>query len=402
MKMLHKISRLGQRGDGIVETPQGVLHVPKVLAGEVVEMAGNRLLRVTQASPDRVQPFCAHYDDCGGCKFQHWREAAYRTWKQALVADALNAYGLKPILAEMRDAHGAGRRRVSLHVRQMDGVWRAGFMEQKTHDLVALDQCPVLVPQLQDSARLAAEFGPHLGACDVAITAAVNGIDVSIRAERKAVEKRLPALSALFNARKILRLSINGEVFAMAAPPVVQLGAATVNLPVTSFLQATLAGEEELYALVLAARPKKVRHVADLFSGLGTFALRLAQEFSVTAFDSDKPAIEALNKATRNTQGLRPVSAVARNLFNAPLTLNELKEFDWVVLDPPRSGAEAQVRMLAKSSLQHVTYVSCDVQTFIRDARILDENGFKLVTVSPVDQFKWTPHVELVGVFQRK
>lgn len=401
MKTMHKVSRLGQMGDGVVEAGDGILHLPKVLPGEQVEVAAGRVLRVVEESPERVQPFCRHYDACGGCKFQHWAEPAYRAWKQARVTQALRAQGLDVAVADLHDTHGAGRRRVSLHVRQIDGVWRSGFMEQKSHDLVPLESCPVLVPQLQDAPKLAAEFGPHLGACDVAMTWAVNGLDLAIKAERKAVEKRLPALSALFNARKLLRLSINGEIFAMAAPPVVQLGSATVTLPLQSFLQATLAGEEELYALVLASRPKKARSAADLFSGLGTFALRLAQNLPVTAIDSDKPAIEALQKAVRVTQGLKPLTAETRNLFNAPLTVPELREHDWVILDPPRSGAEAQVRMLAKSVVKHVTYVSCDVQTFARDARILVDGGLKCVSVTPVDQFKWTAHVELVGVFVR-
>ena len=401
MKTMHKVSRLGQLGDGIVEAGDAVLHLPKVLPGELVEVAAGKVVRVVEPSPERVSPFCQHYATCGGCKFQHWAEESYRDWKNGRVAQVVRAHGLDAPIAELRDAHGAGRRRVSLHVRQVEGVWRSGFMEQKSHDLVPLNLCPVLVPQLQDAPKLAAEFGPHLGQCDVSMTWAVNGIDVSIKAERKAVEKRLPALSALFNARKLLRLSINNEIFAMAAPPMVQLGIAMVALPVQSFLQATLVGEEELYALVLASRPRKARHVADLFAGLGTFALRLAQHMTVTAMDSDRPAIAALNQSVRVTQGLKPVSAIARNLFNAPLTVSELRDFDWVVLDPPRAGAEAQVKMLAKSAVKHVTYVSCDVQSFARDARILVDGGYKFISVTPVDQFKWTSHVELVGVFAR-
>jgi 23S rRNA (uracil1939-C5)-methyltransferase len=275
-------------------------------------------------------------------------------------------------------------------------------MEQKSHDLVPLDQCPVLVPALQDSPRLAAAFGPLLGDCDVALTAADNGIDAAIKAERSATAKRMPALSALFNQLNLLRLSLNGEVFAMAAPPVVRMGRAAVALPVQSFLQATMEGEDVLSRMVLASRPKKARSAVDLFSGVGTFALRLAEHLPVTAYDSDRAAIESLNKALRMTQGLKPVAAAARNLFNAPLTVLELKPFDWAVLDPPRAGAEAQCRMIAASAMKDVTYVSCDVQTFARDAKILTQGGFTLRSVTAVDQFKWTAHVELVGVFTRK
>lgn len=398
----HVVERLGQLGDGIVEVGDGVRHVPKVLPGEVVDLAGSKLLRVIEASPQRVPAFCPHFDSCGGCKFQHWNEDDYRAWKREQVRLVLAAQGLTPEIAPLVDAHGEGRRRVSFHVRKLESGWHAGFMEQKSHDLVPLDQCPVLVPVLKESPALAAAFGPLLGECDVALTAALNGIDVAVKAERKATDKRGPALSALFHEQNILRLAVNGEVFAAAAPPVVLMGAATVPLPVQSFLQATEMGESELARLVLASRPKKARTVVDLFCGLGTFALRLAEHMTVTGFDSDRPAIDAMVKATRMTQGLRPVTAVVRNLFNAPLTIPELKGFDWAVLDPPRSGAEAQCRMLAQSVVKHVTYVSCDPQSFARDAKILAERGFSLRLVTPVDQFKWTIHTELVGVFTRK
>lgn len=397
----HEVIRLGQRGDGIVEAADGTRHVPKVLPGEIVELAGNRLLKVLTPSPERVSPFCRHHDVCGGCKFQHWQETAYRAWKHDQLRQVLLAHGLAVDLHGMIDAHGAGRRRVTFHVREVDNAWRAGFMEQKSHDLAPVDQCRALVPALADGPALAAAFGPLLGPCDVSLTAAVNGIDVAIKAERKATDRRMPALSALFNARNLLRLSVNGDVFAMAAPPVVRMGAAVVQLPVQSFLQSTEAGEEELARLVLQARPKRARSVVDLFAGVGTFALRLAGFLPVTAFDSDRAAIDALVKATRMAQGLKPVAAAARNLFNAPLTPGELKEFEWAVLDPPRAGAEAQCRALAASAVKNVTYVSCDAQSFARDARTLTQAGFALRSVTPVDQFKWTAHVELVGVFRR-
>jgi 23S rRNA (uracil1939-C5)-methyltransferase len=398
----HVVERLGQRGDGIVEAAEGVRHVPKVLAGEVIDLAGTRLLRVIEASPQRVPAFCSHYEACGGCKFQHWSDEHYRAWKLEQVRIVLAAHALSPEIAPLVDAHGAGRRRVSFHVRKRETGWHAGFMEQKSHDLVPLDHCPVLVPALQDSPALAAAFGPLLGECDVALTAAANGIDVAIKAERKATEKRGPMLSALFHEQNILRLAVNGDVFAAAAPPVVRMGLVTVPLPVQSFLQATEAGETELARLVLASKPKKARTVVDLFCGLGTFALRLAEYMPVAAFDSDRAAIDAMVKATRMTQGLRPVTATARNLFNAPVTALELKGFDWAVLDPPRAGAEAQCKALGQSAVKHVTYVSCDTQSFARDAKILAERGFSLRLVTPVDQFKWTAHTEVVGVFSRK
>ena len=395
-----EVLRLGQMGDGIVETDSGLRHVPKVLPGELVQFEGS-VTTVVRPSPDRIQPFCAHYAQCGGCKFQHWTGERYAAWKSERVASTLAAHGVVPkAFHPMVDGHGTGRRRVSLHVRNHDGVWVAGFMEQKTHDLRAITTCPVLTPALAEAPRIAAAFGPSLGDCDVALTATDNGIDVSIKAERKAVERRLPVLSSLFADLKLARLSINGEIFSTRHTPFMAMGQARVPLPAGSFLQATAAGEAALVALVMKSLPK-VKRVADLFAGIGTFSFSLAEKAQVHAIDSDKSAITALQQGVRHTQGLKPITAEVRNLFNAPLTAQELAEYDAIVLDPPRAGAEAQCRMIAKSKLRHVTYVSCDPQSFARDASLLAGAGFTLADVTPVDQFKYTAHVEMVGVFKR-
>ena len=398
--MLYTVERLGQRGDGLVRAGDVLLHVPKVLSGEDIDLEMGKLTRVVTPSPERVEPFCQHYDRCGGCKFQHWAEEPYRHWKRNLLVEALAAHNIHTDVAALIDAHGAGRRRVSLHVREVNGVWCAGFMEQKSHDLIALKECPVLVPSLKDVAELAAAFGPSLGACDVAVTAADNGLDVSIKAERKVVLRRLEALNEIVSRFNILRLSVNGEVHTARASPHVIIGKALVTLPTTSFLQATAAGEMALSALVMDA-VKTSKHVADLFCGVGPFALRMAEKAKVYAADSDKPAIAAIQLALRNTQGLKPVDAQYRDLFREPLTPLELKQFDAVVLDPPRAGAEAQARQLAKSSVKRVVLVSCDVANFSRDAAILVKGGYSLKTVTPVDQFKWTAHLEMVGVLTK-
>jgi 23S rRNA (uracil1939-C5)-methyltransferase len=398
--MLYTVERLGQRGDGLVRAGDIQLHVPKVLAGENVDLELGKLTRIITPSPERVSAFCKYYDRCGGCKFQHWAELPYQNWKRNLLIEALAAQNIKTEVAPLIDAHGEGRRRVSLHVRETDGVWHAGFMEQKSHDLIALDHCPVLVPALQKATHLAAAFGPSLGACDVAVTAADNGLDVSIKAERKIVLRRLEALNEIIRTYKILRLSVNGDIHTAWAPPHMNIGKAQVPLPTTSFLQATEAGENTLAQLVLDA-VKSSKYVADLFCGIGPFAFRMAEKAKVYAADSDKPAIAAMQLALRNTQGLKPVDAQARDLFREPLTLLELKPFDAVVLDPPRAGAETQVKQLAKSQVKRVVMVSCDIANFTRDAAILTKGGYSLKTVTPVDQFKWTAHLEMVGVFTK-
>jgi 23S rRNA (uracil1939-C5)-methyltransferase len=395
------VDHLGHKGDGIVRTDEGTLHVAKVLPGEVIRLEGTRLMAIDTPSPERVTPFCPHYDSCGGCKFQHWRERAYAAWKHSKVVEALEAEGLGHVsVLPMIDAAGEGRRRVSLHVRKIGEAWRAGFMELKSHTLAPLDSCPVLAPALQAAPQMAARFGSILGPCDVSLTLVSNGIDVAVRAERKAVVNRLAALTEVFNAFRFVRLSVNGEELLQREPPLVALGRAKVPLPPGSFVQATRAGEDILTRLVLG-HAKGAKHVADLFSGVGTFALPLAEHSRVTAIDSDKPAIAALSAAVRGAQGMKPVKAEVRNLFKAPLQVDELKEFDLVVMDPPRAGAEAQVQSLARSAITAAIYVSCDAATFARDARVLTDVGYKLAEVQPVDQFKWSSHVELVAAFKR-
>jgi 23S rRNA (uracil1939-C5)-methyltransferase len=398
--MLYKVESLGLKGDGLVRAGDLVLAVPKVLAGEEIDLSMGKLTRVVTASPERIAPFCKHYDRCGGCKFQHWQLDKYQTWKRNLLIDALAAKGLNPEVGAIIDAHGDGRRRVSLHVREVDGVWAAGFMEQKSHDLIAIDQCPVLVPALQNAMPLAAAFGLPMGDCDVAITAADSGLDVSVKAERKAVPRRMEVLTDIVRKHGIQRLTINGEIFVATTAPTMQIGKVIVGLPVTSFLQATLKGEDTLASLVMG-HVKGSKHVADLFCGIGPFAFRIAGKAKVYAADNDKLAIANLQVAVKNTQGLKPLKAEARELFREPLTPLELNVFDAVVVDPPRAGAEAQARSLAKSKVKRVVMVSCDVMAFARDAAILVAGGYQFKSVTPVDQFKWTGHLEMVGLFER-
>jgi 23S rRNA (uracil1939-C5)-methyltransferase len=394
------VEKMGKQGDGLASFDGRTLHLPKVLPSEIVEVEDGKVTRIVAVSLDRVEPFCSKFENCGGCALQHWREEPYAQWKHSLLEMALEAKDLHPAIEPLIDAHGDGRRRVSLHVRQQAGQWVAGFMEQKSHRLCALETCPVLEPALRHAPLIAASFGPLLGNCDVGVTLADNGLDVAAKAERKAMPRRLASLQELFNRWKLLRLAINGEEFMAAAQPFLIMGGARVQLPVQSFLQATRAGEETLAQLVKEGLGR-CKSVADLFCGVGPFTLRLAESMAVHGFDSDKNAIAQLKNAVRHTQGLKPVSAEARDLFRTPLVVSELNAFDGIVFDPPRAGAEAQAKMIAKSNVKRVVYVACDVQTFARDAAILAEGGYRLERVFPVDQFKWTAHLEMVGWFTK-
>jgi 23S rRNA (uracil1939-C5)-methyltransferase len=394
------IDRIGTKGDGIGNEDGKTVIVSKVLPGEVVDLVGMKVAKIITPSPDRIETFCKHFETCGGCKFQHWAHAPYAEWKRKLVVEALQSQGLKSDVDPLVDAHGAGRRRVSLHVRLIDEVWRAGYMEAKTHDLVAIDHCPVLAPRLDKAFEIAASFGPLMGACDVAITVADNGLDVSIKAEREAVAKRIAAFNDIMHQFNIARVSVNGLVAAQLQIPVVAVGNVKVQLPVQSFLQATALGEETLVGLVRAALVKS-KKIIDLFCGVGPFTFRIAETHKVHGIDMDKQAVASMQQAARFAIGLKPLTAESRDLFDNPLVPSELDLFDTVVFDPPRAGAEAQARQLAKSKVKKVIAVACDVTSFAKDAAILVRGGYKIERVTPVDQFKYTNHVELVAVFKR-
>jgi 23S rRNA (uracil1939-C5)-methyltransferase len=401
--MLH-IDAMGRRGEGIAHHDGQTLYVPRSLPGEdlrVLDEAGRlSIVEITRSSPDRTAAFCKHYDRCGGCQLQHWRDEPYRAWKTGIVEQQLAALGIAMKVSTLIDAHGRGRRRVSIHVRRKDGVVTAGFMEARTHVLLDIDACPILEPQLARGFDIARSLGARLGDCDVALTSTDTGIDVSVKAERKVLQQEHARLAGLIPELALARLSVNGELIATAATPRLGIGRADVAVPPGGFLQATAEGEAALARLVVEG-VGKAKQVADLFCGIGPFAFRLAERGKVEAYDNDRAAIAALNAAAKSTPGLKPLIGAARDLFREPLVANEMKNFDAVVFDPPRAGAEAQAKQLAKSKVKTVVAVSCDASSFARDAEVLIGGGYRLTILTAVDQFKWSSHVEMVGVFQR-
>ncbi len=393
MSMQATIEHLNWRGEGV----SGGEVFRHVLAGERVDTETGEVLR---PSAERIDAFCKYYERCGGCQLQHWQLEPYQAWKKNLITTALAKRGIEASPTEIIDAHGAGRRRVSLHVRKKDGVAAAGFMAPRSHELIDIDVCPILTPALANATDIARKLGSKLGDCDVALTATDNGLDVAVKVERKIAEEQLPKLAGLVAELNLLRLTVNGSLVATHGMPTIAMGKGLVHLPPGSFLQATKLGEETLAGLVLAAIGR-AKSVADLFCGIGPFALRIANTAKVMALDTDKAAIAGLAQAVRLTPGIKPLKTEVRDLMREPVVVSELKEFDAVVFDPPRAGAEAQARQLAKSAVKTVVAVSCDPASFARDAEILISGGYRLKTVTAVDQFKYTSHVETVGVFSR-
>jgi 23S rRNA (uracil1939-C5)-methyltransferase len=407
------IDHVGHFGDGVALAGGQNIYVPYTLGGETVEVAAvpghhpdrRRLLAVEHASHQRIAPFCPHFGVCGGCAIQHWQPESYRAWKRDSVVEMLARANLACEVDPLVDAHGLGRRRITLHARLgTHDVLKVGFSAAHSHDIIAVDRCPILDPGLNgalDAAWALAEPLTPIGKpLDIQITASDSGLDVDLRGSGALPATMIATLSRIAEQHRLARLTRHGELVLMRTPPTIAVGAARVTLPPGSFLQATVAGEETLAALV-SGHCKRAKHVADLFCGVGPFALRLAAKSRVSAFDSDASAVAALQKAATATSGLKPVKAEARDLFRRPLMAQELRDYDTVVFDPPRQGAQAQAQQLAASKIPVVVAVSCNVATFARDARILVDGGFRLETVTPVDQFRHTPHVELVARFAR-
>ena len=306
---------------------------------------------------------------------QHWSLAEYHLWKRGLVVEALEQAGLLAPVEPLIDAHGQGRRRAVLHARRgPHDMLEVGFTAPRAHHIVAIDRCPILEPGLDGAIQaawaIAEILKPVSKPLDIHVTATDSGMDVDVRGSGPLSAQRTTTLAGLAEKHKLARITRHGELAAQRAQPLLKVGSAHVALPPGAFLQATAEGEAALARLVIG-HVGDAKRVADLFTGIGTFALRLAERARVTAADSEPGAIKALERAAQTTSGLKSVEAQTRDLFRRPFMAVELKAFDAVVFDPPRQGAEAQARELAKSKVLTVVAVSCDAATFARDAKIL-------------------------------
>jgi 23S rRNA (uracil1939-C5)-methyltransferase len=401
------IERLGHRGDGIADGANGPIYVPGTLAGEAVDVEAvpgqpdrRRLLKIENASARRIEPICRHFGICGGCALQHLDAQTYRTWKRDLVITALSQAGIAAPVADVIDAHGDGRRRVVFHARRSGDVLQVGFSAARAHHVVAIDRCPILAIALNGGLETAWAIAEVLDATrkplDIQVTATDQGLDIDIRGSGPLTPSKMTALAHVARQRELARLTRHGELIAQARPPSLRMGDAIVQLPPAAFLQATAQGEAVLSRLVVDACGRAKR-IGDLFAGIGPFALRLGAQAQVLAFDQDAAAVAALNRAATTAARLKPVKAERRDLFTAPLSAAELNRFDAIVFDPPRQGAQAQSKEIAASEVAIVVAVSCDPGTFARDIRQLVNGGYRLLSVIPVDQFRYSAHVEIVA-----
>jgi 23S rRNA (uracil1939-C5)-methyltransferase len=398
-------ARLGSGGDGIAEGLDGPIYVPFTLPGEKVVIAlepgedHGDLLDVLTPSPDRVAPVCSYFGACGGCALQHMERAAYLAWKREQVAVALKARGLTAEIEEVRPVPLGSRRRAALALgRGKDGPV-LGYRRARSHELIDVTACPVLIPRISNRlTQLKRALAPLLGGkreARVTVTQTESGLDILLGGGRPN-PAALGAFAELAGELGVARLTADGESITLGGVPEVDLSSAKVKLPPGAFLQASREAEAELVALMREG-VEGGKRIADLFAGLGTFTFALARTTSVDAYEADEAALAALAEATRRTPKLKPVRTFVRDLFRSPLSAKELDPYDAVVFDPPRAGASAQAAQLAKSRVPALVAVSCNPGTLARDLRILVDGGYRIARVVPVDQFLFSPHIEVVA-----
>lgn len=407
MKETATIERLGHLGDGLAE--RGALRVPMTLPGEVVEGVVGPDGRMTDArivtpSPDRVRAPCPHYRACGGCALQHASDGFVAGWKADVVRAALAAQGIAAPFRPVLTSPPRSRRRAVFAGRRTKGGALVGLHARASGTIVEIPGCILMDPALMAVVpflREAVLAGASRNA-ELAMTATLTeaGIDLSVEGGKPMEADLFAALAALAEAADLARLSWNGDVVVTRRPPLQRFGTARVLPPAGAFLQATREGEAALLAAVDEA-VGGARRIVDLFSGSGTFSLPQAARAEVHAVEGSAAMTAALLAGARQTPGLHSVTTETRDLFRRPLLPGELARFDAIVIDPPRAGCEAQAREIGLSGVAVVAAVSCNPVTFARDARILCEAGFRPDWVQVVDQFRWSPHVELAARFSR-
>lgn len=410
----YTITSITSKGMGLAHAADGPVYVPFALPGETVAVArvGNEgtVISYGPPSPDRIQPACRHFGPegkggtCGGCSLQHQAKPAYNAYKRGLLINALKSKGIDAPVGDLIEAQPHQRRRLVFTVRRPEKALVIGINQAETHHVVPVEECPIasdgLISRL-DALHIIARATGH-DMFRITVTETLTGLDISMDGLRSGLgeRERRAVTEAVMGLRGIARVSANGEIVVEPHKPQLDFDGARVIIPPGAFTQATREAEEAMAKLAIE-HIGKAKRVADLFAGIGTFALRIARKTTVHAVESEERAVKALDQAARMTQGLKPVTVERRDLFRRPMTPQELKVYDAVIFDPPRAGAEAQSAELARSQVKRIVAVSCNPLTLARDLAILTRGGYRIKTVIPVDQFLWSPHVEAVALLEK-
>lgn len=416
---------LGSRGDGVAETVEGRIFIPYAAPGDRLRVrlpekpSGSlraEIIAQLTPGPDRQEPPCSHFSVCGGCAVQHVNNTSYQSWKLSLVRDALSHRGIDPAVVENVAPGRLGRRRrTRLHARLTAQGAILGYLGARSHRIVPVSECPVLAPAIVDLFEplraLLTEFLGRGEEAEIAVTKCGTGLDVTLATGKSLQLAEREKLVFFANENNLARLSwqpLQGgrpgglETVVRRLPPTIDYAGIDVEIPPDAFVQPTAEGETVLRQVILEAIAGSGR-VADLYAGCGAFSLPAAAAgIHIVAVDSSADQIAALEGAARRAMLGEYVRTDVRDLNRRPLAGSDLMAFDAIVLDPPRAGALSQVKLLAASPVPTVVYVSCNPASFARDARIMIDGGYALQSVAPVDQFLFSPHVELVATFRRK
>lgn len=411
MSLWH-VERLGRRGDGVAHGDAGRALAALTLPGEAIEgeAQGDRIPapRILTPSPDRVRPICAHYRACGGCSLMHASDGFTTAWKRQVVETALAARGLPAPVEGVHVSPPMSRRRAVLSGRRTKKGALVGFHARASDVIVDLAECHVMRPQITAALpllrRITVAGASRSGELSMTVIHGPAGLDLTVAGGKPMDPALFQVLAALAEEGGLARLTWQdqaGEGQSITRrPPALPMGRAQVVPPPGAFLQATAEGEAALLAAVRDFSAGAAR-IVDLFSGCGTFSLPLAETATVHAVEGLAAPLFALDAGWRAAPGLNRITTENRDLARRPLLADELNRFDAIVIDPPRAGAEAQAREIARSTVRRIAFVSCDPVNFSRDAQLLADGGFVLKRLRVVDQFRWSPHVETVAEFVR-
>lgn len=398
-----RIERLGRKGDGIAIGDQGRALAALVLPGEEIEgeAVDGRIAapRIVTPSPDRVRPLCAHYRVCGGCSLMHASDGFTAEWKRQVVMAALAAQGVEAPAPVLHVSPLRSRRRAVLSGRRTKKGALLGFHARASDVIVDLAECHVMHPAITAVLpllrRIVVAGASRSAEVSMTVIHGPAGLDVAVRGGKPMEPALFQTLAALAEEGDLARLDWDGQSLTRR-PPLLPMGRAQVIPPPGAFLQATPEGEAALLAEVRAAVAGALR-IVDLFAGIGTFTLPLAAEAELHAVEGLASPLAALDSAWRAAPGLRRVTTEVRDLARRPLLRDELARHDAIVIDPPRAGAAAQMAEIAASGVRRVVSVSCDPVTFSGDARVLSDAGYRITRLAVVDQFRFSPHVEIVA-----
>ena len=397
MTMVYKIQRLGHLGDGLATGP---IFADRTLPGELVsgDLIGNRLqnIRIVQPSEQRISSDCSAFKRCGGCALHHAHPDFVANWKKGVLIRALGAYGIKAQIQAIQTSPKNSRRRAKLSGKRTKNGAIVGFFGKASGVIHAIDPCKLLVPEIMATIpaleRFTEQFGSRKGLLEFWLLSTRTGIDVSIDGIDHSSKTDLGSFAQWARLSGIARLSIGDQIICEHQAPLLKFGQVKVSPPLRGFTQATLEGERALQSAVARAL-NSTDSAIDLFSGMGTLGLPLSEAASLHCVESDGELLDAIAYGVRHTQGIKKVTTEKRDLFQNPLIHTDFVNFNAAIIDPPRAGAEQQVRQLAQSQLRNIAMVSCNPVSFARDASLLLEGGYILNWTEVVDQFRWSSHI---------